>query len=74
MYEDRDQRREAIVGNIRLAKDDESWASAMIKLAQYDMEAQKVWSSATAKYAYLELTDILVSYFEKKSPRHPWKN
>lgn len=74
MYEDRDQKRETLVGNIRLTKDDEAWASAMVKLAQYDMENQKVWSSATAKYAYLELTDILIGYFEKKSPRQPWRN
>ena len=74
MYEDRDSKREGLVSRIRMARDDESFAAACLAVAQYDGEYQKVWNPSTAREAYCRLTEILIEYFEKKSPRQPWKN
>ena len=75
MYDDRDSKREELVSRVRQsAGNPEQFIASCIRVLHYDAEYQKVWNPATARDAYLRLTDILIEYFEKKAPRQPWKN
>ena len=75
MYSDRDTKREELVSRIRMTKGTGSaFTAACLAVLRYDGEYQKIWDPATAREAFLRLTDVLIEHFEREEPREPWRS